>query len=209
MSNDDVDALANAETDLYVSRESMGRSTTDGYDIPYVIIADQKASVDRWLEYTELVEQDPDLVLAQLKEGKWDDLRVPMFASNVHSKRMPPSTVFWSSAICCWRTRPLDVKTLTGFTDAGKALLAEEAGKNNAKTPDLIKDYASYLGYIRGENGYNHWTTSGSSKGLYSGQLDLEKYYNVESETVNIKELLDRRGSSSSFLSRTWRVMST
>lgn len=67
---DDVDALANAETDLYVSRESMGRSTTDGYDIPYVIIADQKASVDRWLEYTELVEQDPDLVLAQLKEGK-------------------------------------------------------------------------------------------------------------------------------------------
>ena len=60
---DDVDALANAETDLYVSRESMGRSTTDGYDIPYVIIADQKASVDRWLEYTELVEQDPDLVL--------------------------------------------------------------------------------------------------------------------------------------------------
>lgn len=62
--------------------------------------------------------------------------------------------------------------------------------RNNAKTPDLIKDYASYLGYIRGENGYNHWTTSGSSKGLYSGQLDLEKYYNVESETVNIKELL-------------------
>ena len=84
----------------------------------------------------------------------------------------------------------VDVKTLTGFTDAGKALLAEEMARNNAKTPDLIKDYASYLGYIRGENGYNHWTTSGSSKGLYSGQLDLEKYYNVESETVNIKELL-------------------
>ena len=47
----------------------------------------------------------------------------------------------------------VDVKTLTGFTDAGKALLAEEMARNNTKTPDLIKDYASYLGYIRGENG--------------------------------------------------------
>ena len=187
---DDVDALANAETDLYVSRESMGRSTTDGYDIPYVIIADQKASVDRWLEYTELVEQDPDLVLAQLKEGKWDDLRVPMFASNVHSNENAAVNGILEFGHMLLENETVDVKTLTGFTDAGKALLAEEMARNNAKTPDLIKDYASYLGYIRGENGYNHWTTSGSSKGLYSGQLDLEKYYNVESETVNIKELL-------------------
>ena len=186
----DVDALANAETDLYVSRESMGRSTTDGYDIPYVIIADQKASVDRWLEYTELVEQDPDLVLAQLKEGKWDDLRVPMFASNVHSNENAAVNGILEFGHMLLENETVDVKTLTGFTDAGKALLAEEMARNNAKTPDLIKDYASYLGYIRGENGYNHWTTSGSSKGLYSGQLELEKYYNVESETVNIKELL-------------------
>ena len=187
---DDVDALANAETDLYVSRESMGRSTTDGYDIPYVIIADQKASVDRWLEYTELVEQDPDLVLAQLKEGKWDDLRVPMFASNVHSNENAAVNGILEFGHMLLENETVDVKTLTGFTDAGKALLAEEMEKNNAKTPDLIKDYASYLGYIRGENGYNHWTTSGSSKGLYSGQLDLEKYYDVKTENVNIKELL-------------------
>ena len=187
---DDVDALANAETDLYVSRESMGRSTTDGYDIPYVIIADQKASVDRWLEYTELVEQDPDLVLAQLKEGKWDDLRVPMFASNVHSNENAAVNGILEFGHMLLENETVDVKTLTSFTDAGKALLAEEMARNNAKTPDLIKDYASYLGYIRGENGYNHWTTSSSSKGLYSGQLDLEKYYNVETETVNIKELL-------------------
>ena len=147
-----MDALDNAETDLYVSRESMGRSTTDGYDIPCVIIADQKASVDRWLEYTELVEQDPDLVLAQLKEGKWDDLRVPMFASNVHSNENAAVNGILEFGHMLLENETVDVKTLTGFTEAGKALLAEEMARNNAKTRSSLAITLPIWAGIRGEN---------------------------------------------------------
>ena len=82
---DDLEALAAMDTDLYVSKESMGQTTTDGYDMPYLIVADSKESVDKWLAYTDLVESDPDLALTKLANGDFDDLRVPMFASNVHS----------------------------------------------------------------------------------------------------------------------------
>ena len=82
---DDIDALAAMETDLYVAKESMGHTTVDGYDMPYLIVADSKESVDKWLAYTDLVESDPDLVLTKLANGEFDDLQVPMFASNVHS----------------------------------------------------------------------------------------------------------------------------
>ena len=80
---DDLEALAATDTDLYVSKESMGQTTTDGYDMPYLIVADSKESVDKWLAYTDLVESDPDLALTKLANGDFDDLRVPMFASNV------------------------------------------------------------------------------------------------------------------------------
>ena len=82
---DDIDALAATDTDLYVAKESMGQTTVDGYDMPYLIVADSKESVDKWLAYTDLVESDPDLALTKLANGDFDDLRVPMFASNVHS----------------------------------------------------------------------------------------------------------------------------
>lgn len=56
--------------------------------------------------------------------------------------------------------------------------------KQNVAVPEQIKNFASYIGFIRGENGYK---ANGS---LYSGQLDLEEYYNVKNNEVNVKELL-------------------
>lgn len=181
---DDIDALAAMDTDLYVSKESMGQTTTDGYDMPYLIVADSKESVDKWLAYTDLVESDPDLVLTKLANGDFDDLRVPMFASNVHSNENAAVNGILEFAHLLLENETINVNTLEGFTDAGKELLAQEMAKQNVAVPEQIKDFASYIGFIRGENGYK---ANGS---LYSGQLDLEEYYNVKNNEVNVKELL-------------------
>ena len=181
---DDLEALAAMDTDLYVSKESMGQTTTDGYDMPYLIVADSKESVDKWLAYTDLVESDPDLVLTKLANGDFDDLRVPMFASNVHSNENAAVNGILEFAHLLLENETINVNTLEGFTDAGKELLAQEMAKQNVAVPEQIKDFASYIGFIRGENGYK---ANGS---LYSGQLDLAAYYNVQENRVNVKELL-------------------
>lgn len=181
---DDLEALAAMDADLYVSKESMGQTTTDGYDMPYLIIADSKESVDKWLAYTDLVESDPDLALTKLANGDFDDLRVPMFASNVHSNENAAVNGILEFAHLLLENETINVNTLEGFTDAGKELLAQEMAKQNVAVPEQIKDFASYIGFIRGENGYK---ANGS---LYSGQLDLAAYYNVQENRVNVKELL-------------------
>lgn len=181
---DDLEALAATDTDLYVSKESMGQTTTDGYDMPYLIVADSKESVDKWLAYTDLVESDPDLALTKLANGDFDDLRVPMFASNVHSNENAAVNGILEFAHLLLENETINVNTLEGFTDAGKELLAQEMAKQNVAVPEQIKDFASYIGFIRGENGYK------SNGSLYSGQLDLEEYYNVKNNEVNVKELL-------------------
>ena len=181
---DDLEALAAMDTDLYVSKESMGQITTDGYDMPYLIVADSKESVDKWLAYTDLVESDPDLALTKLANGDFDDLRVPMFASNVHSNENAAVNGILEFAHLLLENETINVNTLEGFTDAGKELLAQEMAKQNVAVPEQIKDFASYIGFIRGENGYK---ANGS---LYSGQLDLAAYYNVQENRVNVKELL-------------------
>lgn len=181
---DDLEALAAMDTDLYVAKESMGQTTVDGYDMPYLIVADSKESVDKWLAYTDLVESDPDLALTKLANGDFDDLRVPMFASNVHSNENAAVNGILEFAHLLLENETISVNTLEGFTDAGKELLAQEMAKQNVAVPEQIKDFASYIGFIRGENGYK---ANGS---LYSGQLDLEEYYNVKNNEVNVKELL-------------------
>lgn len=181
---DDLEALAAMDTDLYVAKESMGQTTVDGYDMPYLIVADSKESVDKWLAYTDLVESDPDLALTKLANGDFDDLRVPMFASNVHSNENAAVNGILEFAHLLLENETISVNTLEGFTDAGKELLAQEMAKQNVAVPEQIKNFASYIGFIRGENGYK---ANGS---LYSGKLDLEEYYNVKNNEVNVKELL-------------------
>ena len=129
---DDIDALAAMDTDLYVAKESMGHTTVDGYDMPYLIVADSKASVDKWLAYTDLVESDPDLVLTKLANGEFDDLRVPMFASNVHSNENAAVNGILEFAHLLLENETINVNTLEGFTEAGKALLEQEMARQGS-----------------------------------------------------------------------------
>ena len=181
---DDIDALAAMDTDLYVAKESMGHTTVDGYDMPYLIVADSKESVEKWLAYTDLVESDPDLVLTKLANGEFNDLRVPMFASNVHSNENAAVNGILEFAHLLLENETINVNTLEGFTEAGKALLEQEMARQGVAVPKQIKDFASYIGFIRGENGYK------ANDSLYSGPLNLEEYYNVKENEVNVKELL-------------------
>lgn len=181
---DDIDALAAMDTDLYVAKESMGHTTVDGYDMPYLIVADSKESVDKWLAYTDLVESDPDLVLTKLANGEFNDLRVPMFASNVHSNENAAVNGILEFAHLLLENETINVNTLEGFTEAGKELLEQEMARQGVAVPKQIKDFASYIGFIRGENGYK------ANDSLYSGPLNLAEYYNVKENEVNVKELL-------------------
>lgn len=174
---DDLEALAAMDTDLYVSLESMGATTVDGYDMPYLIIASSKESVDKWLEYTDLVESDPDLVLTQIAAGYYDDLAVPMFASNCHSNENAAVNGILEFAHLLLENENIDVNTITGFTDDGEARLAEEMAANGNAVPEQLADFATYIGYIR----------DGSN---VSAPVDMEKYYTMETEKVNVKALL-------------------
>ena len=166
---------------LYVERFSMGQSTA-GRDMPYLIVADSKASVSKWLALTEQAETDPNAVLAQIKSGKLDEIRVPVMYSNIHSNEVAATDGVLDFAKMITSEKTIDYKTLTGFTAAGEKELKDEMGPVGAEgsvaIPDLVKDTASYLGYLTADNNGK------------SGKVDLEKYYTVKSNTVNVKDEL-------------------
>ncbi len=177
----DTIAANGTKNGLYVERFSMGQSTA-GRDMPYLIVADSKASVTKWLALAERAETEPDAVLADIKSGKLDEIRMPVMYSNIHPDEVAATDGVLDFAKMITSEKTIDYKTLTGFTAAGEKELKEEMGPVGAEgsvaVPDLVKDTASYLGYLSADNNGK------------SGKVDLEKYYTVKSNTVNVKDEL-------------------
>lgn len=179
----ELDAIAETGTQngLYAEKLSMGLSTA-GRDMPYLIIADSKASVEQWLALTELAESDPDAVLKQLKSGALDEIRVPVMYSNIHSNEVSATDGVLDFAKMLVSSDTISYQTLAGFTEAGKAELAAEMGTageaGSVAVPDLIADKATYLGYLTADNA-----------GV-SGKVDLETYYDVQDNQISVKDEL-------------------
>ena len=199
---DSIDALvdyAGENTDLYVVKESMGSSQGDNgmesLDMPYLIVAKDKAAVDKWQEIKAEAESDPTALIEKIENGTLGDYQVPVLYSNVHANEVaaPDGVLKFAWMLveaAASETGTIDYDKFTGFTAEGEAKLAEQMGpvgeEGSIAIPDLVADTATYLGFLKAtdeEGTVSPWTTS--------GKLDLEKYYDVETVTVDMDDLLD------------------
>lgn len=188
---DDIVAFANSKTDLFVKKESMGQSTS-GYDMPYLILADDQDAYTNWLAYVDAVEENPTKVLQDMENGVYDDLRVPLMFSNIHSNESSATDgildVAWKLLQAASSDGIISYDTLTDFTEVGKAQLLEEFDITSTAIPDLVVDTASYLGFIRDEN---FTEKEDGSRTYVSGPVDLDKYYETKTVDLDINQLLE------------------
>ncbi len=186
--------FAAENTDLYVAKESMGKSSGllyEAQDMPYLILADSKDSVNEWLAFSEKAESDPEAVLADIAAGKYDDLKVPMMFSNIHANETAAADgnmafIWLLLNAAASETGTADYAKLTGFTAEGEKKLADEMNTYGLLVPELIKDKATFLGAITDEPQYSPYRYY-----AYSGEVDLDKYYTSTENTVDVDALLD------------------
>ena len=173
------------DSSVFVQKYSMGKSSGDIYDaldMPYLIVAKDQATVTKWLEFTQKAETQPDQVLADIKAGKYDDIKVPVMFSNIHANEVAATDGImefaWMLVNAAAGDGKLSYNNLTGFTADGQTEFNSEKAASKMAVPDLVKDSATYLGWLTDEN-------SGS------GVVDLDKYYTQETVNTTIDELLD------------------
>ena len=189
---DDMVAFAAENTDLYVKKFSMGESSGDIYDpldMPYIIVADKEDTVLEWLDFTEAAETDPTAVLAGIEAGDYDSIRVPVMYSNIHSNEVAASdgviAFAWMLLEAAAEDGALDYNTLLSYTDEGQEALEAQMEAERTAVPDLVKDSATYLGYLSAANG------RGGASGKTSDVIDLDAIYNQTTITVDLDELLE------------------
>lgn len=164
---------------LYMDVLSMGTST-QGYNVPYTVISDSKASIDNYLSQTSSALANPKAMIEKVKSGA--DYKVPVMFTNIHPDETngadAPMNFIWDIVNSFDNGGKVTYNIITGFTPAGEAQLKKEIADAGIHWSELIKDHVTGLGFIK----------NGNEK---SGPVDLEKFYTVESYTLDVKELLD------------------
>ena len=206
--HDDIKTLAAAKTDRYVETGSIGHTSIDGYDVPYLIVADKKADVEAWLEYVDAVKADPAKVKADIAAGKYVDLATPIYVSNCHTNENPAvngpmnfaemliygnvqtrSTDTDDQYALSTKDGKVSLKTLEKYTAEGEATLAKEKAEVfKTGISEYISEWVGELGRLRGENGD---TSDRNATYGYSAPVDFEKYYEMGKDEFAVEELLD------------------
>lgn len=187
---DEVDDLVkNHLDDRYIARMSLGQTTKLGYDTPMLVIAKDKESVDQWLAYTELAETNPEEALRQIESGKLSHLKVPMLVTNCHAnENSPVNGILTFARMMATQETVTDFQKITGLTTAGVERIKQERNQFNSALPAYMKDFATEYGFIRGEKGI--LKTEDGLLGI-SAQVDLQKYYTLQNETLKTADLLE------------------
>ena len=171
---DELNQLTYIKGKYFVAQKSMGKST-GGRNIPYLIVAKDEKAVNDWLEYTELAEKNPKAAIKGIESGKYDNLKVPVMYSNVHSNEIAATDGIMEFAWKLVENKDLSYKDLEGFTDEGKQKLKAQMGPEgeagSTAVPDLVKDKSTYLGYLKDGN-------------KVSGKVDLNKLYKVKNKKL-------------------------
>lgn len=166
----------NARDDMYSEIRSMGE-TELGRDMPYIVIADSKDSIDQYMEIKQQAETNPAELMEKIKANELD-YRIPVFYTNVHSDENPGGDAPMEFVNDLANSDgKITYKVLTGFTEDGEAQLAKEKEEAGIHWSELVADEFSGLGFI----------TEGNAA---STTVDLEKYYTVEEVELDVNELL-------------------
>lgn len=183
--HDEINAIADYDTNLYVEKRSMGHSTVEGYDMPYLVIAKNKKAVQNWLEYTDLAERDPDQALANIKANKYGNLKVPVVATNVHTNENSAVNGILNLAwMLVDKNNIYDFNTINGYNAAGKEKLAAEMKERGTALSTSIKDYATQIGYIRGDKELSENYT-------ISAPIEMNDYYDITKGKLDVDALLE------------------
>lgn len=187
---DEIESLKAYKGNRHVEVGSIGHTSVDGYDTPYVIVAGDKADVNNWLKYTEISETDPAKAIKDIKAGKYNDLKVPLYVSNCHTNENSAINGIMNFIEMLVNEEEISLTTLESYTDEGKAKLEDEkANIFGTSISEIYARYATELGRLRGENGdsLDNW---GGGYG-YSSVVDFDKYYNTSTDKFDVDALLD------------------
>ena len=168
-----------ATPEPYVEYGVMGQSYL-GYDMPYLIVARDSASVKKWLDLSEQAEETGTAVVEELKSSGDQDYQVPVMYSNIHANEVAAADAVLEFARLLIEEPAIEYTKLTGFTEEGKAKLEEVRTSLSRYTPELVAEECNYLGSI--------WTGPMKESGKVDG---FDRYYTSEKTTVTAADLLD------------------
>ena len=186
---DEIEALKDYDGSRYVEVGSIGQSSVDHYQTPYVIVAGAEADVDAWLAYTELSEDNPTQVLADLKAGKYDDLAVPVYLSNCHTNENSAVNGIMNFIQALVTEDEVALNKMLSLQGRGRGKRWQRRRRPSVR---VSPSFTSRLLLSWAGSGANTGDSPiGASYGHSALIEDFDKYYNMGVDEFSIDELLD------------------